>query len=97
MNIVNLIGDQTRPTLAPGVRLHTDKATGEPVLLFPEGLLQLNAAAHAILTRCNGQLTITAIISSLSSEYATSDAALRGDVLDCLNQLHTRKLIVFSK
>ena len=81
--------------MAPGVRLHTDKATGEPVLLFPEGLIELNAAAHAILTRCNGQLTIAAIISSLSSEYAIGDGDLRDDVLGCLNQLHTRKLIVF--
>jgi len=93
---VNLIDDQTRPALAPGVRLHTDPSTGEPVLLFPEGLIHLNATAHAVVTRCDGHATAEAILGSLAGEYAVSAETLRQDVLDCLTQLHRRKLVVFS-
>ena len=39
---------QSRPALAARVRLQTDPVSGEPVLLYPEGLLLLNATAHAV-------------------------------------------------
>ena len=94
---MNPIGDRTRPALAPGVRLHNDKTTGDPVLLFPEGLLQLNATAHAIVSRCDGRSTTEAIVSALAAEFDAGDlAALRNDVLDCLGELRKHKLVVFS-
>jgi coenzyme PQQ biosynthesis protein PqqD len=94
---VNSIGDQSRPALAPGVRLHADRVTGEPVLLYPEGLLHLNAAAHEIVIRCDGQSTAEAIISSLAGEYEISTDTLRHDVLECLSRLHQHKLVIFSE
>jgi coenzyme PQQ biosynthesis protein PqqD len=86
--------DQSRPSLARGVRLQTDAASGEPVLLFPEGLLFLSATANDILARCDGQATIQAIISSLSEEYEVDRETLRKDLLDCLIDLYERKLVV---
>lgn len=35
--------------LARGVRLHREKS--QPMLLFPEGIVDLNASAHMILSR----------------------------------------------
>ena len=35
--------------------LETDKVSNEPVLLYPEGILQLNETAHAIVERCDGR------------------------------------------
>ena len=52
------IQSDSRPVLAPGVRLQLDKATGEPVLLYPEGVLELNGTAHAILNLCSGAMTV---------------------------------------
>lgn len=87
--------DQSRPCLARGVRLQTDATTGEPVLLFPEGVLHLSATANDILIRCDGQSTVASIISSLAEEYDADHDTLRKDLLDCLLDLYQRKLIVW--
>jgi coenzyme PQQ biosynthesis protein PqqD len=94
---VNAIDEQSRPSLARGVRLQTDPKNQEPMLLFPEGAIYLNQTAYDIVSRCAGNLTTQAIIASLAAEYETEADALRDDVLDCLRDLHQRKLVVFSK
>ena len=94
---MNIVDEQTRPSLARGVRVQIDPKTQEPMLLFPEGAVYLSETAHAIVTRCAGELTAQAIIDSLASEYETDSEALRQDVLDCLSDLHQRKLLVFAK
>jgi pyrroloquinoline quinone biosynthesis protein D len=87
---------QSCPALARAVRLQTDPATGEPVLLFPEGVLHLNPTAHDIVSRCDGQRTTESIIASLADVYEVDGEMLRGDVLACLVELHHRKLLDFS-
>ena len=88
------LNDESCPALARGVRLHTDAKTGEPVLLFPEGVLFLSVTANDILIRCTGEETLSSILSSLGQEYEVNGETLRQDVLDCLADLHQRKLIV---
>jgi pyrroloquinoline quinone biosynthesis protein D len=92
---VHDITDHSRPALARGTRLSTDKRTGEPLLLFPEGVVHLSATAQAILSQCNGQATIGAIVLALAAEFDADPAVLREDILECLSQLHQRKLVVF--
>jgi coenzyme PQQ biosynthesis protein PqqD len=87
--------DQSRPSLARGVRLQTDATTGEPILLFPEGVLHLSATAHDILIRCTGERNVAEIISDLAGDYDVDRDTLRKDVLDCLLDLYERKLVVF--
>lgn len=89
------LNDQSRPALARGVRLQADPKSGEPMLLFPEGVLYLSETAQDILLRCDGRTGIEDIISSLAKEYEAEALALRKDVLDCLQELSQRKLVVF--
>jgi pyrroloquinoline quinone biosynthesis protein D len=97
LRIVNVRDDQLRPILARGVRLHSDPATGEPVLLFPEGALFLSPTAHDILLRCDGNATAGAIIAALANEYEVDAQTLHRDVWDCLGDLEQRKLVVLAK
>ena len=85
-----------RPALAPGVRLQIDAITGEPVLLYPEGIMALNSTAHEIVARCDGATTVEAIATALAAEYEIGSDALAGDVLECLEDLRQRHLIVFA-
>jgi coenzyme PQQ biosynthesis protein PqqD len=87
--------EQSRPKLARGVRLRVDTKTGEPMLLFPEGVLFLSATANDILSRCSGKETVSDILVSLGKEYDADRETLRQDVLDCLGDLYQRKLVVF--
>ena len=91
------IDEQSRPELATGVRMQTDAVTGEPILLFPEGVLHLNSTAQEVVARCDGKTTVAAIVSALAEEYEVSVEELRGDVLECLAQLQAKKLVVFHE
>ena len=68
----------------------------ERVILYPEGVLELNPTAQEILLRCDGQTTLAAIVAALAAEYDASDDELRGDVVDCVTQLRARNFLVFA-
>ena len=86
------ISDIARPRLAKGVRLQVDPATGKSVLLFPEGVVELNETAHEILIRCNGQ-ALGEIVQALAQQYDADQTALATDVRETLADLQQRKLI----
>ena len=86
------IADCGRPRLARGVRLQTDSKTGNGVLLFPEGVLELNETAQEILTRCDGR-TVSEIVQALAEEYDIDPQMLAADVRETLADLQRRKLI----
>ena len=86
------IAGSAQPTLTRGVRLQTDSKTGNSVLLFPEGVLELNETAQEILTRCNGR-TVSEIIQALAEEYNVDLEMLAADVRQTLADLQRRKLI----
>ena len=86
------IADAAQPRLARGVRLQIDSATRKNVLLFPEGILELNETAQEILTRCDGR-TVSDIVLALTEEYDADSMALAADVRETLIDLQRRKLI----
>ena len=88
-----VIDSHTRPVLERRVRLQIDPVSGEPVLLYPEGLLQLNETAHAVLSRCDGKATVEEIVGSLASEYEVDVETLRADVVECLAQFRERQFV----
>ena len=93
---MNAIDRKHRVNLAPGVRWQTDRATGEAVLLYPEGILLLNETAREVVARCDGKTTMAEIVVVLAAEYESSAAELESDVAECLDDLRRRKLIVFA-
>jgi len=86
------IPDAARLQLAKGVRLQTDSATGKSVLLYPEGIVELNDTAHEILSRCDGR-TLGDIVAVLAEQYDADPGALAADVRETLADLHRRKLV----
>ena len=72
--------------------MQTDSATGKGVLLFPEGIVELNETAHEILARCDGR-TLSEIVQALAEEYDANPSALAADVCQTLADLQQRKLI----
>ena len=89
------IADDARPRLARGVRLQVDGTTGKSVLLFPEGILELNETAQEILARCDGR-ALSDIARALSKDYDMDLATLFSDVRETLADLQRRKLVEFS-
>jgi pyrroloquinoline quinone biosynthesis protein D len=89
------ISDLARPSVASGVRLQIDSTTGKNVLLYPEGIVELNETAQEILSRCDGR-TVCEIVQALAEEYDADRAAIAADVHETLASLHRRKLIEFT-
>jgi pyrroloquinoline quinone biosynthesis protein D len=69
----------SRPVLGRGFRLQWEEAQKVYVLLFPEGMIKLNASAGEIMKRCDGRATIAEITADLEQAFATS--GLSGDVM----------------
>ena len=89
------ISDLVRPHLAKGVRLQIDATTSQSVLLYPEGIVELNETAHEILSRCDGR-TLREIVCDLAEEYESDSEALAAYVRETLADLQQRKLIKFK-
>jgi coenzyme PQQ biosynthesis protein PqqD len=86
------ISGSAQPRLTNGVRLQTDSITGKSVLLYPEGIIELNETAREIVSRCDGR-TLHEIVQALAKEYDANFEALAADVRETLTDLHRRKLI----
>lgn len=69
----------TVPRIPEGLRLQWEEAQGCHVLLYPEGMVKLNASAGAILARCDGRRPLREIVTELEQAFATP--ALAADVL----------------
>ena len=89
------IFDSDRPSLAKGVRLQIDSTKGTSVLLYPEGVVELNETAHQIVSRCDGR-TVGTIVCELAEAYEADSKALAADVREILGDLQQRKLIEFK-
>jgi pyrroloquinoline quinone biosynthesis protein D len=57
------------PRIARLYRFQWEEAQNAYVLLFPEGMVQLNATAGEILRRCNDSETVAQIIDDLQRAF----------------------------
>lgn len=82
-----------RPKLAAKARLQTDKVTGEPVLLYPEGVVLLNGPSAAITHLCDGTRSFSTILAELAELYHTTPGELEADVSEYLFNLYQQALL----
>lgn len=62
-----------RPLLNRRFRLQWEESQQANVLLYPEGMVQLNASAAEILKRCDGEHTIDELISEIEAVFNESN------------------------
>ncbi|MDR3535863.1 MAG: pyrroloquinoline quinone biosynthesis peptide chaperone PqqD [Acetobacteraceae bacterium] len=86
--------DDSHPRLAPGVRLHFDKARDGWVLLAPERVIEAEGPAHEILRRCDGKRSVADIVDELATLYVEDRAVIEGDVVAMLAELVAKRLIL---
>ncbi len=84
----------SRPALSPHARMRNDAARGGWVLLGPERVLMLDAIAAEILTLCDGTAEIGVIVDELARRHAAPRKEVLGDVLEMLEGLHDKGLLV---
>ncbi|OHV13953.1 pyrroloquinoline quinone biosynthesis peptide chaperone PqqD [Kushneria phosphatilytica] len=73
--------------LPRGVRLRHDQARGGWVLLAPERVFQLDAIAHAVVERVDGERSVAAIIDDLATSFEAERERIHDDVLALFRSL----------
>lgn len=86
------MNEDARPRLARGVRFQIDCTTGKGVLLFPEGIVEVNETAQEILARCDGR-SLGQIITALAEEYDVDLVTIAADVRETVADLQRHKLV----
>ncbi len=67
---------------SPMYRLQWEEAQKKHVILYPEGMVELNATAAEILTLCDGSRTLTDIVAELERKFETT--GLTDDIRELL-------------
>ena len=76
------IGLDDRPGRVAHYRLQWEEVQKSWVLLYPEGMVKLNASAGEIMQRLDGIKSVQAVIDEIESQFGAS--GLAADVLDFL-------------
>jgi pyrroloquinoline quinone biosynthesis protein D len=79
-----------RPLLAPHARYRWDALRQEHQLLFPEGMLVLNATGAAIVRLCDGR-PVAQLAAALAEQFPQAD--LGDDIRAFLERLGRRGLL----
>ena len=94
---MQLPSSEMRPKLSARARLQTDKVTGKPIVLYPEGVLMLNPTGHAIVSLCTGESTIDEIVANLAERYKIPATQISPQVSEYLNRLRERNLLEIAE
>jgi len=65
---------------SPIYRLQWEEAQQKDVLLYPEGMVELNQSSAEILKLCDGSRTLNELVAELEGKFSTND--LRTDICE---------------
>jgi len=64
---------------SPMHRLQWEEAQQKDVILYPEGMVELNQSSAEILKMCDGTRALDEIVSDLEAKFSTTD--LKNDII----------------
>jgi pyrroloquinoline quinone biosynthesis protein D len=73
------LSSATQPRIGTGFRLQWEPVQNCHVLLYPEGMVKLNASAGEIMMRCDGARSVDAIVADLEQTHSLQ--GVKPDVL----------------
>jgi pyrroloquinoline quinone biosynthesis protein D len=91
---VSVVTHLGAPRLHAKVRLQRDDVRGRDVLLYPEGLVTLNATGVEILRLCDGTRSVADVVATLEGRYGATD--LERDITAFLDGLAAKGLVTYG-
>lgn len=82
-----LITQESVPHLAPHVQLKHDTVRDRWVVLGPERMLVPDEIAVEVLRRCDGERSVSAVVSLLATEFDAAESDIATDVQGLLQAL----------
>jgi len=83
---------QARPKLRRGFRLQFEPVQDCHVLLYPEGMIKLNASAAEVLLLIDGRQSVTAICAALKERFPEAQG-IEQDIVEFIEIAHARHWI----
>lgn len=80
------------PTINKMFRFQWEKAQDCYVLLYPEGMIQLNGPAGEIMALVDGERSVKQIIEELQAKFADA-GDISGDILAFIGEAHGQQWI----
>ncbi len=68
---------------SPMHRLQWEEAQQKDVILYPEGMVELNSSSAEILKLCDGTRTLDGIVQTLENKFQTT--GLKSDISEFIN------------
>lgn len=91
MNDMLTVGAAARPRVSAKFRLQWEDAQQSWVLLYPEGMVKLNASAGEIMKRCDGSHSVDELVAELEQAFDTR--GLHADVARFLDMARAQHWI----
>jgi pyrroloquinoline quinone biosynthesis protein D len=88
-----MIAADSKPKLARGVRVHTDRVRGGFNLLAPEHVLRVNASSAAILELCDGERSLREIVDHLAAQFEVNRSRIEQEAGALLDDLVARRMV----
>lgn len=88
-----LVTPGSKPALPAHVRLHFDTTRQAWALLSPEKVLWPDEISLAILSRCDGQTSVSAITHALAEDYDADPVEVGADVVGFLQDWSDRMVV----
>ncbi|MGA2992517.1 MAG: pyrroloquinoline quinone biosynthesis peptide chaperone PqqD [Candidatus Korobacteraceae bacterium] len=86
------VSPEAKPRLSVGCRLR--EAQGQPpMLLMPEGVLQLRGAGGEILRRLDGNKTFAELVNELHQAFPGAGESLARETAEFLERLQARQAV----
>ncbi|WP_246624626.1 pyrroloquinoline quinone biosynthesis peptide chaperone PqqD [Oceanobacter mangrovi] len=83
------------PVISSIYRLQWEDSQQSHVLLYPEGMVQLNGSAGEIMVMVDGERSVAEIISALQAKFPEA-GDLTDDIVEFLGVAHERQWIQFA-
>jgi coenzyme PQQ biosynthesis protein PqqD len=87
------LGPDSRPRLAPGVRLRHDGVRDAWVLLAPETIIDANPVAVEVIRRLTGEATLDQVIDDLATAFTADRSLIEADVRALLDNMIAKGLV----
>ncbi|MDX6807258.1 pyrroloquinoline quinone biosynthesis peptide chaperone PqqD [Terrihabitans sp. PJ23] len=87
------LGPDSRPRLAPGVRLRHDGVRDAWVLLAPETIIDANPVAVEIIRRLTGDATLAEVVDDLAGAFTAERSLIEADVRALLDKMIGKGLV----
>jgi pyrroloquinoline quinone biosynthesis protein D len=90
-----MISMQQTPVINRIYRLQWEESQQSFVLLYPEGMVQLNGSAGEIMAQCDGKQSVSDVINSLQAKFPEA-GDLSADILEFLEVARDKHWITLA-